>query len=136
MKGLLLRQWQIAMAGVFLMFSVTAFSQPDNINIIRDARVDELVDRYKEVHSKSASIQGYRIQVLAGTNRNKIYDAKSQFYTYFSGIKQYVVYQAPNFKLRVGNYRTRLEAYKDLQKILTRFNGAFIIRDEIKLSEL
>ncbi len=94
------------------------------------------MNRYTRVHQKKESIEGYRIQVAAGSNRTNVYEVKSKFYKLFPDIKQYLIYQAPNFKLRVGNYRTRLEASKDLQEIMLDFNGAFIIRDEIKISEL
>lgn len=113
----------------------SAFCQ-STIEIIRDPRVDTLVSRYAQVHHKKASISGFRIQIAAGSNRTSIYKIKSEFYTLFPEIKQYLIYQAPNFKLRVGDYRTRLEAYKDLQKLLPMFRGAFIIPDEIKISEL
>jgi len=119
-----------------IFLASTAFSQTSTIQIIRDPRVDTLVSRYAEVHRRKASIDGFRIQVAAGSNRTNIYKVKSEFNSAFPKIKQYLIYQAPNFKLRVGNYRTRLEAYKDLQEILPLFNGAFIIRDEIKISEL
>ena len=120
---------------VLLLFFSNGFSQ-SSIQIIQDVRVDTLVSRYKEVHLKKESIDGFRIQITAGSNRTNIYKVKSKFYTFFPKIKQYLIYQAPNFKLRIGNYRTRLEAYKDLQRILPEFDGAFIINDEIKLSEL
>ena len=119
-----------------LFFTSRGFSQTSSVTIIRDARVDTLVSRYAEAHRSKAGIEGYRVQVAAGSNRNNVYKVKSDFYRQFPSIKQYLIYQAPNFKLRVGNYRTRLEAYRDLQKIIPSFNGAFIIRDEIKLSEL
>lgn len=121
---------------VFNVLTATLFAQTGSIEIIQDSRVDTLISRYKQVQQKKSSIEGFRIQVSAGSNRTTVYQAKSQFYQTFPGIKQYVVYQAPNFKLRVGNYRTRMEAYKDLQKILPRFAGSFIINDEIKISEL
>lgn len=121
---------------IFLVISSTLFAQTGKIEYKQDARVDTLVNRYTRVNESHASIEGYRIQITAGSNRTNVYQIKSQFYTAFPDIKQYIIYQAPNFKLRVGNYRTRLEAYKDLQEILQRFNGSFIIQDEIKLSEL
>lgn len=120
---------------IFLLLAGSGVTA-QSIEIIQDSRVDTLISRYSQVKQKHESIEGYRIQISAGSNRNNVYQTKSQFYQNFPDIKQYIIYQSPNFKLRVGNYRTRLEAYKDLQEILPLFNGAFIIRDEIKISEL
>ena len=125
----------LAMTVTLLLFSLIAFSQSD-IEVIRDSRVDTLVNRYKEVHQKKESIDGFRIQITAGSNRTSIYQVKSKFYTLFPNVTEYLIYQAPNFKLRVGNYRSRLEAYKDLQRFVSDFSGAFIIKDEIKISDL
>ena len=119
-----------------LAFAYALAYAQGSLEIMQDPRVDTLVSRYTQVIKKQAAIEGYRIQITAGSNRNSVYQTKSQFYQNFPDIKQYIIYQAPNVKLRVGNYRTRLEAYKDLQLLLPQFNGAFIIRDEIKLSEL
>ncbi|MDZ4845144.1 MAG: SPOR domain-containing protein [Chitinophagales bacterium] len=130
--------YSMTILGTILLLLLTTSNviAQGNIEIIQDSRVETLISRYAQVKQKQASIEGYRIQISAGSNRNNVYQTKSQFYQNFSDIKQYIIYQSPNFKLRVGNYRTRLEAYKDLQEILPRFNGAFIIRDEIKISEL
>lgn len=123
-------------SAITILLVVCSTISAQSIEIIQDSRVDTLISRYTQVKQKQSSIEGYRIQIAAGSNRNNVYHTKSQFYQNFPDIKQYIIYQSPNFKLRVGNYRTRLEAYKDLQEILPLFNGAFIIRDEIKISEL
>ncbi len=127
---------QITLILFFSYLPIVSFAQTGNIEIIRDARVDTLMKRYTQVQRDKGSIEGYRIQIAASANRTNVYQTKSQFYNLFPDIKSFVVYQAPNFKLRVGNYRTRLEAFNDLQKILPKFNGSFIIRDEIKIAEL
>lgn len=125
----------------FLVFSGISVAQikktnEGNIGIIKDARLDALLKRYNAINKKKGSIQGFRIQLVASTNRADIYKVKSKFYSLFPEHRPYVVYQQPNFKLRIGNYRTRLEAYRDLQEILPQFNDAFIIIDELKIEEL
>ena len=46
-----------------LLISSAVFAQTSNIEVIRDPRVDTLVNRYKAVHRKEASIDGFRIQI-------------------------------------------------------------------------
>ncbi|GIV33769.1 MAG: hypothetical protein KatS3mg031_1304 [Chitinophagales bacterium] len=131
----------VVKAGVLLFCFLTcggvqANAQSDSVVIIRDARLDSLVERYTHVHQQKQTIPGYRIQIIASPNRKTVFDTKSEFVQMFPDMKTFVVFQAPNFKLRAGNYRNRLDAYRDLQKIGARFKGAFIVRDEIKLTEL
>ena len=125
----------------FIVASISVHAQitesdQGHIDVIRDARLNTLLQRYSTINAKKASIQGYRIQLVASSNRTELYKVKSQFYSLFPDQQPYVVYEQPNFKLRIGNYRTRLEAYKNLQLILTKFSDAFIIRDELKIEDL
>ena len=43
---------------------------------------------------------------------------------------------APNFKLRVGDYRTRLEAEKMLHELRTAYPGCFVVPDEVEMPRL
>jgi hypothetical protein len=48
----------------------------------------------------------------------------------------YIIYQQPNFKIRVGDFRTRLEAMKFLKELQLKYATAFIVRDDVKLPSL
>lgn len=127
-----------------LMLSVTPIvlkaqvtdGETGTIVYVQDERLDDLYDLYLDKQSESGTIEGYRIQIISGPNRDAVYKVKTKFYTKFPDQRPYVVYQQPNFKLRVGNFRSRIEAYKVFTEIEENFPGAFIIRDNIKLSEL
>ncbi|MBO4593599.1 MAG: hypothetical protein J5678_05350, partial [Bacteroidaceae bacterium] len=45
-------------------------------------------------------------------------------------MQAYIVYDEPNFKVKVGDFRTRLEAYAFLQEIKDVYKG-YIIKDNI-----
>ena len=46
-------------------------------------------------------------------------------------IPAYVSWKAPNYRVRVGDFRSRLEAEKVLQSILIGYPNAWVIKDEI-----
>lgn len=48
----------------------------------------------------------------------------------------YRVFQTPNFKVRVGDFRTKVEATKFLLELKQDFPEAFIVEDKIKLPEI
>ena len=81
-------------------------------------------------------MKGYRVQVHFGVEKAKALEIKSKFTSSFNSIPAYLDYQQPYFKIRVGNFRTKLEAYKLLQEISGDFPGAFIVTDEIELPPL
>jgi hypothetical protein len=56
--------------------------------------------------------------------------------TQFPSVEAYEKYDQPNFNIRVGNFRTKLEAYKFLKQVQPEFPTAFIVQDEIEFPEL
>lgn len=125
-----------------LAFSIFAYGQKQGkvkkgtIVYVQDERLEDLYDLYLEKQSESGTIDGYRVQIISGPNRDAVYNVKKDLYSNYPDQRPYVVYQQPNFKLRVGSFRTRLEAYQLLLEIQENFPDAFIIRDNIKVSEL
>ena len=83
---------------------------------------------------KVGEISGYRIQIAAysGVNsKSQAEIAKNSFNNLFPYTKSYLIYSEPYFKVRVGNYYTRLEAYKDLETIRLTYPSAYIVPDKI-----
>ncbi len=114
-------------------------SDTGKIEIIQDQKINELVDKHIEINSK-APIKGYRIKIHFGSDKNKAKEVKGSFIAKFPNVPAYEKYDQPNFNIRVGDFRTKLEAYKFLKEIQLDFPAAFIVQDEIefpgnKLSE-
>ena len=83
---------------------------------------------------KVGEINGYRIQIAAysGVNsKSQAEYAKNSFNNLFPYTKAYLIYNGPYFKVRVGNYFTRLQAYKDLETIKLTYPSAYIVPDKI-----
>jgi hypothetical protein len=76
---------------------------------------------------------GYRIQIFSiANNRLEAVKAKSEFLKNFPDIQSYLVYQAPNYKVRVGDFLDRLGANQQLELIQESFPTAFLVRGEIE----
>lgn len=83
---------------------------------------------------KIGEINGYRIQIAAysGVNsKSQAEYAKNSFNNLFPYTRAYLIYNEPYFKVRVGNYQSRLEAYKDLESIRLTYPSAYIVPDKI-----
>ena len=61
---------------------------------------------------------------------------KAKFLSQFPDVAAYEKYDQPNFNIRVGDFRTKLEAYRLLKELQQEFPSAFIVQDEIELPEL
>jgi len=127
---------------VLILFSrLHAFAQTNAkvdsaIIITKDERLDELMQKQKDINTQKQSIPGYRIQVYFGGDRLKAYEMKQEFVSKHPDMKAYVTYQQPNFKVRIGDFRTRLEASKMLKQIETTYTSCFIVPEEISINEL
>ena len=105
-----------------------------SVNINADFRLNELFSRYKEIN-EGKQISGYRIQLYSG-DRKGAFDLKASFITQFPELPCNVVYEAPDFKVQIGNYRTQMEAECGLQDIRPIFKAAFVVPALIDLPEL
>jgi hypothetical protein len=63
--------------------------------------------------------KGYRLLVINTNNRDEATAAKTTVYTFFPELKSYLLYQAPFFKLKVGNFKEKKEA-EDYQQRLQK----------------
>ena len=127
-----------------LFFSCFAKAQSDSLrffsvdsNIIQDKQVNELVLKHILINeARKEKMKGYRVQIHFGAEKAKALDIKSKFILQNHKVDAYLDYQQPYFKIRVGDFRTKLEAYKFLQEIFSDFPGAFIVSDDIELPRL
>jgi hypothetical protein len=129
-----------------MLIAQQGFAQADSggVVVVKDPRVDQLVRKQIAINEETTresrrNVPGFRIQVINSPDRSKVFVAKGKIYQEFPDMKPYLMYQAPNYKLKVGNFKTQEEA-EDAVKQLSRLfpSGLYIIRDiiEIKLSDL
>jgi hypothetical protein len=101
-----------------------------------DPRLKVLVAKHNEV-LRDGHVMGYRVQIYFGTDKAKAKEMKARFLaSYASEARAYEIYEVPNFKIRVGDFRTRLEAYRFLKKIRADFPASFIVGCEIEQPQL
>ena len=140
----IMNRFFLAAIMAFLYTAGNAQSTSDSIrvfsvdsNIIQDKRVNELVLKHVLINEANrGKMKGYRVQIHFGPEKAKALDVKTKFTAQNHAVPAYLDYQQPYFKIRVGDFRTKLEAYKFLQEISTDFPGAFIVNDDIELPKI
>lgn len=119
-----------------LLLSTTccfAFAQ-GNVRYDIEPGISRIQEDYISNWKKVGEISGYRIQIAAysGVNsRSQAEAARNSFGNLFPYTRSYLIYNEPYFKVRVGNYYTRLQAYKDLETIRLTYPSAYIVPDKI-----
>ncbi|MFM2307359.1 MAG: hypothetical protein RLZZ367_2028 [Bacteroidota bacterium] len=104
-----------------------------NYTVKQDDAIAGLLYKYKEYNHKREFSDGYRIQIMYTDVRDEVYKSKANLYKEFADLASYVEYEQPYYKLRVGDFKTRLDATYYLQQVITLYPGAFIVRDKIKI---
>ena len=98
-----------------------------DVNLIVDPRIERLMELHAEHEHKQ---QGYRVQIFLG-ERKPAEDMKRTFLQKYPDVPAYISWLAPNFRLRVGDLRTKLEAESLLHQLKPEFPGSYIVPDEI-----
>lgn len=124
--------------GLICFSGSSLFSQQGDIKVVKDNRIDALVKKQSEITPPEVKpqIEGFRIQVFFDSDRELINDARSRFIAQFPKVDTYIKFNTPNYYLKVGDFRTRLEAEKVKSKIEAEFPTSFIIKEKIYLPRL
>lgn len=103
------------------------------VEVVKDPRIDTLIAKRGELNKTIGvdQIMGFRVQLFTGTERRDAYNAQAKFQQEFPDIRSYVIYNEPNFKVRAGDFRTRMEAEKLQNELKKWFAGTFIISEKI-----
>jgi hypothetical protein len=103
------------------------------VEVVKDPRMDTLIAKRAELNKAVGTddVNGFRVQLYTGANRKDAYAAQTKFQEQFPDIRSYVIYSEPNFKVRAGDFRTRIEAEKLQQDVKKYFTGTFIITEKI-----
>lgn len=127
---------------LFVLPSLLFAQERGKVEVIKDPKVDSLVQDYL-VEKKAGTLpntpagnlpvstDGYRVQIYTGAQRQAAYDAQAKFQQHFPEQRTYISYREPNFKVHVGDFRTRLEAEKMMHDLKPWFGGMFIVSEKI-----
>lgn len=114
--------------------------QQGDVRIIRDQRVDEIVKMHTVYNERRENeMMGYRVQIYFDAGNNSLERAQTEARTYqllYPDDTAYVSYSEPYYKVRVGDFRTRLAAEGFLQQIISVYPNAFVIKDRVRLSAI
>ncbi len=121
-----------------VFFSSLLIAQSSSKEGTSPSAINALIENKKEFIklSNGEYTSGFRIKIHSGIDKDKASYTASKFRSIYSDIAYYEKYQQPNFTVSVGDFKTKLEAYKFLQDIKANFPLAFIVKEKIKAHRL
>ena len=107
-----------------------------SLRVSADSTFYHLLDSTRSANKQARKIRGYRIQIYFGGERRQASRVKARFLKQYPEREAYTLYQRPSFKVRVGNFRNKLEAQKLYHQLDQRFQTVFIVPTRIEYPEL
>lgn len=134
------------LAGLLLLLVSASNTQAQTrgkLEIIKDSRIDTLIARRSAIGKNGGkapgsgiSAYGFRVQFFSGANRKDAFNAQNRFQRMHPELRTYISYKEPNFKVKGGDFRTRLEATKLVEELKGMFSPLFIISERINAPKL
>lgn len=119
------------------MFSCAiSFGQNNQTTIDVDPRIDSLMIQQTKINKKKDGVSGFRIQIKNTTTQKDANALRARFSRDFPELKSYLRYNAPYYKIRIGDYLTKLEAQKDLIEIKKKYRGSYPVPCPVSFEEV
>jgi len=130
-----------------LLFAQTPAPTRGTVEIDKDSKVDSLIGNYLLGNktnpaapggggSAIGSSDGFRVQIFSGSDRKEAFNIQAKFQGRHPDVRTYLSYKEPNFKVHVGDFRSRLEAEKVVDELKNSYTGLFIIPEKINAPKL
>ncbi len=79
--------------------------------------------------------KGFRVQLYNGNDRLKATQMKVDFLRRFPGVRAYMTYIQPQYRLKVGDFKTRREAQELYRQINGIYSPLMIVPDIVLIKE-
>jgi tRNA A37 N6-isopentenylltransferase MiaA len=102
-------------------------AQDQNLTVNQDAKFEQLLNDKRKINTSISTNDTYKIQIFSGKSE----EAKktlSDFKRENSNIDGTIIFNTPNYKVIVGNFKTRIEAERNLAEIKKRYKLVFLIK--------
>lgn len=111
-----------------------------NVHLSCSPAIDNLLHLHINQNKRNESFSGYRIQIFSrssyGSDMAKLKQMRDDFEKAFPDIPAYLKYFDPDFKIRIGNFRTKLECIPTLHRIRKLYPSSYPVKTEITLEEM
>ncbi|MGC6428175.1 MAG: SPOR domain-containing protein [Flavobacteriales bacterium] len=120
---------------LFLLLTTVCFNAigQGKLTILQDERIEKLSSKQIDLNKKDPKVDGFRVQIHFKDNQSRISSEKmrAKISNDFPEIKTYLEFKAPYYKIQLGDFMTKLEAFVLLKKISEKYVGAYIVKTDV-----
>ncbi len=99
--------------------------------------IQKLIEYRKHYTDSVNEVKGFRVQIFQASGPNSrsfALEEKVKFIRFYENVNIYMISEMPYFKIRVGDFRTRLQALGFMDEIKSLYPNAFVVQDKINIT--
>ncbi|GEL09959.1 hypothetical protein SAMN05192550_1023 [Flavobacterium glycines] len=109
------------------ILSLKISAQEAKINIQQNPKFEQLLNEKRKINSSIAVNELYKIQIYSGVS-DKAKSTLNECKQLFTDLDGTIVFNTPNYKVWIGNFRNRIDAERKLIEIKKTYTNAFLIK--------
>lgn len=109
------------------LLSISAYSQEKNIKVTQDPKFEQLLAEKRKINGSLTVNERYKIQVYNGDSENAK-KTLAEFRKEFRNLDGTIVFNTPTYKVWIGNFKTKIEAEKNLNDLRKKYPNAIVIK--------
>lgn len=118
----------ILASSICFYFSFNACLAQDKLNTKELNTIDQLIKEKHQLESDNELKSTYKLQIFSSTSLEEAKETQEKFESLGLDIDSKLIYQTPNYKVWIGNFRNRIQADRAYEKIRSEYPNTLIIR--------
>jgi hypothetical protein len=110
-----------------VLYSAKIEAQTAKMNPKIEEKLDYLISEKQKINTSLAFKERYKIQIFSGESE-KAKKTVIQFKQDFKDIDATIIFNTPNYKVWVGNFKTRMEAERNFVEIKKKYKNTLLIK--------
>lgn len=124
---ILTRSTRVFLTLTMFTLAYNIHAQDQNLTLNQDPKFEQLLNDKRKINTSLSTNDTYKIQIFSGKSeeaKKTLSDFKREYET----IDGTIIFNTPNYKVIVGNFKTRIEAERCLAEIKKRYKSVFLLK--------
>ena len=121
---------------LFLVILFCCLYTNAQVIVHKQGNATKLIDKHVVINKNNVGkLIGFYVQICSesGSNsRDRAENTRKIFLSKYPKVSAHVSFREPNFRVRVGDFRTRAEARGFREQIQGDFPQSFVVKDEVR----
>ena len=112
---------------VCTLYGINSYSQEGRTTLSQDLKIEQLLKEKRKINQNISTNESYKIQIFYG-NSDDSKKKLQEFRREFKDLDGTIIFNSPNYKVWIGNFKTRIEVERAMVDIKKKYPTALIIK--------